>query len=670
MIDFSEISASYVDSVLSLSLDVEAHAEAAFAPMVTRSMPTWAEEERVMPKSSSSEGGPYRLDRVPYQREMMESLEDPRVQTVVSMKGAQVGGSSVGENWTGWRMAEKPGPMLIVWPTDKLLKRWSLTRFATMIEDSPGLRKLFKRSGLRDSDDSIAHKEGPGFTIDLLTARSSGDLRSISAGSIWFSEVDNIIKELPDDGDPIELARSRGETFWDYKEYLESTPTVWGRSRIFDEMMRSDWRDWWMCCPSCGEYQVLRWRDGMENGNVDVTEEKERRFRWDTDEGGEPIPGTVFYVCEHNGCEIPEWSRNLMLQTGEWRPRFPGRAVRGYHIPAWISPLISWTRLAQRFTRAMKDEAKLRTFVNNVCGLPYREKTTTVSAHFLQQRAERYLAPVPRGVKLLLAGGDMQGDHAEILIWGIGAKEEMWAIAWKRIDGDPASARLRREVMDYLNTPLIDEDGRKRYIAQCCYDANYHSNSVHRMAADFVGVKGARIVPIIGRDGRQRPIIADPPAETRRRRRRSKPSRIVGTDVVKDLLMQRLQITERGPEYIHFPEGLDPAFYAQLTSEELQTEYRKKRPVRVWTKKRKDAANEVLDMSVYAYAAFISLGARIQREIGAIKTIDPEEPPASTPAASDPEGPTPLPPAAAPAQTRAPSRVRITRPRVVSKGVV
>lgn len=645
---------SFESSVQLLLADVQREAELAFAPRSPLSIARWAEEHRVLPTSSSSEGGRFRNDRIPYLRGIMDALSDPRIPTVVVMKGAQVAGTTIGENWVGWTMDESPAPMLSVWPTEKLLRRWSMTRLDPMIDETPRLARLFDRSGLRDSNDAIAHKEFPGGTLDLLTARSSSDLRSISAARIWFSEVDNIIAELTEDGDPIELARSRGETFWDYKEYFESTPTVAGASRIYDELSRSSWNDWYMPCPHCDHGQVLRWRDGMEDGDENTS--GEMRFVWDRDSAGEVVPGTVSYVCEECACLISEWEKAAMLARGMWLPRHEGRLAAGFHIPAFISPLISWTRIAQRFSRAVRSPAKMRTFVNNICGLPYAEKSSGVSSNFLQQRAEPYRAQVPKGVRVLVAGGDVQGDSVQLTVWGYGAAEESWAIDWRIIEGDPALEKTWRDVGEYLRSGFVDETGRPRYIAATCIDAKYQTGHVHRFARRFLGPAGAKVIPIQGKEGRGRPVIADPPKETRRRGSKNIRSRIVGIDPVKDMLYGRLQVKEPGPEFVHFPDGLDTAFYLQLTAEELKTEYKNRRPVRVWRKKAKDLANEVLDTTVYAYAALVSLGPRLQQDLARLAPTENAD------GAKAPESSATTKPAAPAPRAR-------TRPRVVSRGV-
>lgn len=64
------------------------------------------------------------------------------VETVVLMKGAQVGGTECGNNWIGFVVHQAPSPMLAVQPTVDLAKRNSKQRIDPLIEESGVLREL------------------------------------------------------------------------------------------------------------------------------------------------------------------------------------------------------------------------------------------------------------------------------------------------------------------------------------------------------------------------------------------------------------------------------------------------------------------------------------------------------------------------------------------------
>ncbi|HQT39612.1 MAG TPA: phage terminase large subunit family protein, partial [Acidocella sp.] len=67
---------------------------------------------------ASAEAGPWRTERTPYLREIMDCLSPSSpVGRVVFMKGAQVGGSECGNNWLGFVIHHAPGPTMLVQPT-------------------------------------------------------------------------------------------------------------------------------------------------------------------------------------------------------------------------------------------------------------------------------------------------------------------------------------------------------------------------------------------------------------------------------------------------------------------------------------------------------------------------------------------------------------------------
>jgi phage terminase large subunit GpA-like protein len=84
----------------------------------------WADANRILSQTSSSEPGKFRTDRTPYLKEIMDALSPSSpVEKVVFMKGSQIGGTEVGNNWIGYVIDQAPGPMLVVQPTVEMGKR-------------------------------------------------------------------------------------------------------------------------------------------------------------------------------------------------------------------------------------------------------------------------------------------------------------------------------------------------------------------------------------------------------------------------------------------------------------------------------------------------------------------------------------------------------------------
>jgi hypothetical protein len=70
-------------------------------PLLTISQ--WADKYRTLSQRASAEPGPWRTDRTPYLREIMDCLSPASpIERTVFMKGAQIGGTECGNNWIGY----------------------------------------------------------------------------------------------------------------------------------------------------------------------------------------------------------------------------------------------------------------------------------------------------------------------------------------------------------------------------------------------------------------------------------------------------------------------------------------------------------------------------------------------------------------------------------------
>ncbi|GHM58877.1 MAG: hypothetical protein sL5_09780 [Candidatus Mesenet longicola] len=130
-------------------------------------------------QTASSEPGKWRTARTPYLKEIMDCLSpSSAVEKVIFMKGAQIGGTEVGNNWIVYIIDQTPGPMLVVQPTVEMGKRWSKGRFAPLIESTPCLKSKVKDQRARDSGNTVQSKEFPGGMVVITGANSSVGLTS------------------------------------------------------------------------------------------------------------------------------------------------------------------------------------------------------------------------------------------------------------------------------------------------------------------------------------------------------------------------------------------------------------------------------------------------------------------------------------------------------------
>ena len=138
------------------------------------SVSEWADKHRRLSSKASAEAGPWRTDRTPYLKEIMDSLSPhSSVKEIVFMKGAQVGGSEAGFNWIGYVIDHSPGPMLMVQPTIDLAKKVSKQRIDPMIEECSVLNQKIKPSRSRDSGNTQLSKDFPGGIVMFGGANST-----------------------------------------------------------------------------------------------------------------------------------------------------------------------------------------------------------------------------------------------------------------------------------------------------------------------------------------------------------------------------------------------------------------------------------------------------------------------------------------------------------------
>ena len=577
----------------------------------------WAERHYELPPDSAIRGK-FRLARAPYLRRPMECLEDPRVKQVVVAKGSQLFFTTVASAWKGWTIDEDPASMICVWPSEYLLKRYVITRINPMLEDCDPLARIFTRSGLRDSDDSMKYKGFPGGGISFVSGRSAGQLKSMTAQRMHVSELDELEPDVKGQGDPLDQARRAMRTHPRSKEYLECTPTIAGRSRVWQELELSSWNDYHVPCPKCNRLQVMRWREGQETGDNEGA--GKYHFLYELDSAGRVVPGSTRYVCIFCEEKIEHSWKRAMVSEGDWIARYPDRiAYQGFHLSALYSLAESydWDFCAQSWVNGLKDPAKRKVCIQTILGLPYEEKALTTDVKGLQARAEEYGVEVPDGVVLLTASVDVQEDRLEVLVVGFGAGLEWWVIAWDRIEGDPAKKATWDDLADYLNRDWTDADGVCYGPAAIAIDAGYQSEHVKRFCARFTTKDGVRPIHVIGRSGRARPLMEKPGADVNKRRRTKKPSWILGTDTMNDLVFAKLRVELPGPDFLHFPSDpgrLDPAFYDQVLSEQIETVNVRGVPVRKYICP-PGRRNEGLDLLRMCYGGLVSLGPKVQLQL-------------------------------------------------------
>jgi phage terminase large subunit GpA-like protein len=446
-------------------------------------------------------------------------------------------------------------------------------------------------------------KEFEGGFLKLVGANAAAGLRGDPIAVLLLDEVDGYPDDVDGEGDPVELATRRTDTFANAKIVKVSTPgKPRGFSRIESDYLRSDQRRPFVACPLCGYRQVLWWRDPDTGVH---------RLQWEKDSDGNPIASTVRYICAACNEGIDEKYKRRMLAGLQWVPKYPERrSVVGFYINALYSPWrLIWPELAQEWTDARDNPEKLKAFVTLRLAETWDEQGQSVDAHVLSPRRRGYSAEVPNGVGVLVATADTQHNRIEAQVVGFGAGEEQWLIAHEVFWGDPSvqtdpstGANVWAQLDQFLLREWRHESGVKLRPVLTLIDSGNNADAVY----DFVlprQFSNRLVFACKGVEYLSKPGLVQEGTTKRAHVRLW----LVATSVTKDRLFARLKIPAPGPGYFHLPDWTSDEYLLQLTSEKkiAERDKRTRRTKYHWV--RSYARNEALDMMVYSHGALFIL---------------------------------------------------------------
>lgn len=588
--------------------------------MMNLTMSEWADKYRII-SPGNAVPGKWKTSRTPYLREILDCISDPTIHEVVFQASVQVGKTETCQNTIGYYIHQDPCPILYVGDTLEKTQDFSKTKLASMIRDTPVLNRLVRDPKSRDGDNTIDRKSFTGGTLWLVGSNSPAGLSSRNVRVALLDEVDSYTDTS--EGDPVMLAEARTTTFpFDYKLVKVSSPRHKRTSRIEPAYLRSDQRKYYVPCPQCGEFQILKW--------AQVKFDKEH-------------PDDAFYACAVNGCAIEHDEKTGMLAKGVWRAEKPFAGVAGFWINALYSPWRSWGYYARQWLKAQGNPGALMVFINTVLAETWEDESEIVDRADVSNRGEDYGAEVPDGVLIITAGVDVQKDRIEVEIVGWGLDDESWSLDYHVLYGDPSGKKIWDELKDYLLKPYSFADGRTIYVTAAGLDTGGHFTQ--QTYAFCKSNAGRRWFAVKGSSSVDAPLVTRRPRQGLMRVKLF----MVGTNAAKDTIDARLRIPEPGPGYCHFPNGRDEDYFTQLVAEVPRLKFVNGQTKRVWVKPKADTRNEALDCRVYAMAALAILrpdltrmheshAAAAKEDDPAERTSSPQE--ASVPARRAPSAPT------------------------------
>ncbi|RCX20891.1 phage terminase large subunit GpA-like protein [Anaerobacterium chartisolvens] len=559
------------------------------APPPDLKISEWAEENMVLSREYAGEPGKYHVDRAPYQREMMDSVCDPKIQKTVFMTSSQIGKNTIINNVIGYYIDVDPGPMIIVEPTLNFAKDYSKRRLAPMIRDVKVLSQKVSDEKSRDSDNTILMKTFPGGFLTLIGANAPRELAGRPIRIILADEIDGYCDSAGKEGDPLMLIEKRAITFWNKKFIYVSTPLIKGASRIEEEYEKGTQEEWRVECPHCGGFFYILFKDIRFKYN-----KYKRKNR------------TVYEVLEVKwrcpACmeEYPE--HTMKRQPAKWEANNPeAEGIRSFKVNAFSSPWYKWKDIIKEFLESKDDPEKLKVFTNTVLGESWEDIGDIEDEDFLVNRREEYEADLPDGVLLLTCGVDTQIDRFEYEIVGWGRFEESWGIEKGHIWGSPDEESTQERLIDKITQVWRFADGKGLTAAITFVDSGGpFPKKIYKFCKKN---ESKRVFAIKGRGNAGVPFTDLP--------KRTKAEKallfILGVDEGKASIMYSLKIQEVGPRYCHFPKdekrGYNREYFRGLLSEKMVPRKKDGRIKLAWEKVRTDVGNEPLDCRNYALAA-------------------------------------------------------------------
>ena len=581
----------------------------------------WAAKYRYV-NNRGSYIGYWKNETAPYMVEPMDCLTSHVLDAVIMVAPAQCGKTdALLVNWTGFTIHGDPMDMLLINPTGNMARDFSKRRIDKLLRDTKECGDLLNTDRHADN---ILDKHFQNGVFLSLAHPSVSELAGRPVPRVGLTDYDRMPDDVGGDGAPFDLAQKRTTTFGSYRMTVaESSPSRpiedphWVETKgsheappakgIFALYNRGDRRRWYWLCPRCsqrfeGTFDMLRWNK-QANNMVDIAE-------------------STYMECPHCKGRIEQSERHAMQQTGVWvkdgmffdtAGELRGQSRKTRTASFWLrgvaAAFVSWGQLVTMFLTAEAEfdttgsEDALVKFFNTDLAEPYVPKSMTAQRlpeHLKDRCLDLGERVVPHGVRCLIACVDVQKDRFEVQVHGIAPGRPFDITIIDRFairkserlddDGDPLFVRpssylddwflLETQVMN-RRYPLADNSGREMGVALTVCDSGgaydgkggtatgmayefYRDLKKRGIAARFHLVKGA------SSPNAPRVSIHYPDAMRKDKFNAARgdiPVMMFNSNLLKDMLNNRLDCVDVGKGMISFPDWLPIDFFQELCVE-------------------------------------------------------------------------------------------------------
>lgn len=392
----------------------------------------WAERTLKIPRGGENDemaGQPWSSDYSPYVRDVMDWFRTPGKAELFVVKSSQVGFTMAMLIVICWHIVHRPVNIGYCIDSREEAHKISKVRLKRWIKDNHIL------DALNESEDDLANMTYflRSMTVYLMGAYSEGAFRNKALTIGILDELD-AHPPIDEQGTTADGMRSRLKRNKHAKLIGFSTPKL-ERDQTWTEYLTGTREKYFVPCPHCQHMQPLEWKRVRFSGPEfeDLTGERDLAI----------VEKNAYYECEL-GCRIEHGAKFDMMKTGEWRAThvgIPGK--RSMHISDLYSNFVTWGRLALEWSEAQSNIEKLRAFIQQRLGEPFRQEAGTLKEKDVlalranYKRGECPIRPVLVGlltdvqqstmkwVRVAFStGGDMYvSDWGETASWG-GVEEE------------------------------------------------------------------------------------------------------------------------------------------------------------------------------------------------------------------------------------------------------
>ena len=346
---------------MTLSAQLDRCLRDVFAPVDTREVWQWAEDEIVLTRRQTETPGPYSTLLTPYIREPLECFSDARVTDLALCFGTQTSKTTCVMIGAAWRMCNNPFPTLWVMPTESMARSFSENRWQPMVQDCRPLNVLKPYNTNRFK---ALEQQFRDATLTFVGSNSPSSLASRPAGLLIMDETDKFAEATHKESSAVALAENRTKSYTNALRVKTSTPTV-PDGEIWSAFMAGDQRYFFVPCPHCEEKQRL------EFSQVKWDKEAKLDGKWNED----AVRLSSYYECIACGGKITDGHKTRMLRGGEWRLTNSAASAghRSYHLNSLYAPWrsCSFGELAVKFLRSKETPADLQDFNNSTLAIPY-----------------------------------------------------------------------------------------------------------------------------------------------------------------------------------------------------------------------------------------------------------------------------------------------------------